>query len=1427
MLARQNSLSITDEHSLFAQVSFGASTHAPADHVKVVEDYVPKQKRTSTQLEIDALTTAPSIETFARSPSNKLLQLAVENAADVPIATTLLLVLEGVDLYDFFKKQEEKIGKREALELALSVSRDELRKQIRTSSLGSDDGDQEDEEEEDDEKKDVSIIISADNFDQKKSLSTSAMRPPGSLQQLLDADPEYTTALRRIRSAFENPSPCGRFVGMEEDLFCAFIAPALTLTTSYTANHKLAAQMNTSMSGYIRWDDFSNFFVKYLHELPSEGAGAQVQTATREFHHSLVTKILFAKKSEDGATANHHMNGYCVTAGYDGAVNIWDTNFYDHVKRIHCLPSAMKNKKWVNDICYSLSGRLVVAQTRGLAYVYNIGSGCRSSIHRVFRVGAFSEDEGELRLAVEKSRLQGANRSEAATYPAVEMCTLNTSQPGDIRCIEGPKAAAFTYMSHMDPLLVGLDNGLVLLYNAYKPVEFRSHADPLQTMRQFERGNVTHIVENVLDNVFLTVGQYASQQYGVEIIDYETFASSMSLHLRHGVSDITKYSLLRCDYDASSGLILATGASRTAAIFSSSLPEPICLLSDHSAPIVGSMMNMAKHQLVTVTRDHNFHIFDVRMLRKLHAVADTSNVFSDHPFSAGAFDGYRGCPVAASCVPVALSETTAAQSSAAVSGSATADDGVTKAVQSPSGLATEMMAVAYNPTYQLMLAAEGNHIVCRSGRCFQRQEKIFSRPAAVTSIRFDSSGRRMLELHHSSQVTLLNGIDGEELSRIECNTSAGSSSDEVSCACFAHLDPLTQVVVVGTAHGSVMSFLIGEAHRLIQHFSVTGSVSCIENCGSGPTPTTVIVGTSDGEVVLWNVQTKVHTLITKFAGVHCGVELIRQERSKALAMEQSLRKAQHGRRMSNSSSDAGGEGGSGQTLAAFQSEAHQKIDLAVERIIVIDSLHILALYGTGLAVVIRVGKLDCNIVFTFPCVDYTASCCSGAFDPLREVLAVGDGDGTVLMFSLAGYLSSVKQQSAAVVPHFFDSTKSKASRAALYNYVAHYATIYVGQSTPVSSITFTSSSLMLVSLFDALVVHVLSPKGGLLYTVSSYRWPGEISVRDPSHDHPFFELVSAAPPSKAVVHGGKMDDSMLMKSVASLSEESKSVTTTVHGICQPVHHLFRNLHLGFADVSSDAPGSGEIGPARSPAEAKECLLPAPSRHRLHSYQTMPSNTTIFDGFVPTRTTKPKFKMPGGRSTSAREGGGLAVPSLTLPVRPPTPPTVCGEASRPATARRTHDDEVAQRLYPAPTAPHSARAYRPPSGKAAEDGKPSILYSASVPPCSQFVPSEVARLHPPTYTFTPPTAPKTPTFASAQPVSPHASQEAEKRLLEAVNTATNITGRIERNIKMLRIARSGVTARTGNVFQSLEQQPLDKKAFTTKPSVASRRKRPPV
>jgi hypothetical protein len=98
-----------------------------------------------------------------------------------------------------------------------------------------------------------------------------------------------------------------------------------------------------------------------------------------------------------------------------------------------------------------------------------------------------------------------------------------------------------------------------------------------------------------------------------------------------------------------------------------------------------------------------------------------------------------------------------------------------------------------------------------------------------------------------------------------------------------------------------------------------------------------------------------------------------------------------------------------------------------------------------------------------------------------------------------------------------------------------------------------------------------------------------------------------------------------------------------------------------------------------------------------------------------------------------------------------------------------------------------------------------------------------------YTVTPPAPPLTPTFASAErspSLERNRKENVEQRIVLAVNTAMNITDRIEKNIKMLRMARAAMRT-TGNCFQSLVQTPIDHKAFTKPSGSGHRQAKPPL
>lgn len=823
------------------------------------------------------------------------------------------------------------------------------------------------------------------------------------------------------RTYTSSSSRCAsRGPGMPESLFCEFVAPALTLSRDSRVNQRFIARTNVTQSGFITWDAFSNFFVKLHGDTTEEATQIQfVSPASAVQHNAAVRKLLFTRQrcatrfagGADDRSVNAAMDRYCLSGGYDGTVHMWDTNFYDHAVRLHYIPHANKSKRWVNDMSYTCAGRLAIAQSRGLVYVYSLMNPLKPYMHRAFRSNSqLSEDEEcAVRAELERVRMQqGKTRFTAADCPSSEFCVLNSPLPGDITTVHGPRSLAkFSHSSHMEPLLVGLDTGLVHLYNVYKPIEFKAQVSPMATFFGFAKSEVFQVTDHPLDNTYLVAGRDVRGLPSIQIVDYEKSEAAMVLQpsrsaLANPLGGGLVPSLTRFDFDDSIGLIAASGATRSATIFSTSFPEPVTILADHSAPVVGAAVNASQYQIFTFTEDHTFHFFDLRMFRKVQTFCDTSSTRSDASgigsgFACGAFDGTRGVAVAAASTPVALQihqQQSFGPSVSGGGGSRSAPVGSqaqSKEAMTPSGLATELRRVQYCHTYQSLITAEGNFLVTRSGEGFRRQDAVASMPSTIVDIAADPGERRTAVLLQGRQLQILSTMGGSRVGKWAC--VGLDSMDEGTCVCFAHRPGNQPVVAVGTFTGALAIYDVTSDGELVSVLTFGSAVLCVAPAGVGQQR--LLVGTAAGDVFLVNLDTITSVKVFDFDTVH---EQFRDALDFGGMKEKDAETAMERKKMARMDS-----------LMTFRNRAYASMDKSVEAFADgFDPSQSIILFGSGATLLVRISHAEVVPLLQFPavCRHTSASAIAvrrggmGAGSQPMLQCAVGDFNGCVTVFRI-------------------------------------------------------------------------------------------------------------------------------------------------------------------------------------------------------------------------------------------------------------------------------------------------------------------------------------------------------------------------------------------------------------------------------------------
>lgn len=1235
-------------------------------------------------------------------------------------------------------------------------------------------------------------------------------------------------------------------LGIDERLFCEFIAPALTLSTSESINHRFVARTNVTSSGYITWDAFSNFFVKLHGDMQEETAQVQFVTTSSDVqHNATVRKLLFTKHRLNSPTFNAAMDRYCLSAGYDGTVHMWETTYYDHVCRLHYIPSANKAKRWVNDMAYTANGRLAIAQSRGVVYMYSLMNPTKPYLHRVFRSGSvLSEDEEQsVRAEIERVRMQqGKTRFTAIDIPQAEMCVMTSPLPGDVVTVHGPaRASKFSSFGHVEPLLVGLDSGLVHLYNVYKPIEFKAQVHPTLTYNGFSKANVFQVMDNAMDYSFLCAGSNARGVPSIHVVDYEKSEATLVLQAKGstGASIHPSSAFTRFDYDDSLGMLVASGATRSATIFSTAFPDPLTTLSDHSAPLVGAVVNAAQYQIFTFTEDHTFHLFDIRMFRKVQAFSDVhGNSNSSVLFGTGGFDGTRGCVVAASSIPVALvlheqEDRHHVAASPKVVADKAADMQRRGLPVSPSGLASDLRRVQFNPKYNCLLAAEGSYVVMRSGETMEGQDAALPLPDAVVAFAFDETQRKMAVLVQGRQCHVLSTMGGHRLLKWAMDTV--DVSDEGSTVCFAAAKKDQQVVVVGTADGSILVYDLAEDGVLIG--SVQLSSGAVAMSSVTQSRQRILIGTMEGDVFCLAVDTMTLTVVLDFAAAHDGV---------ASALEFGVKEA--------SVEAATATRGRSDSLVAFRTRAYTAMDRAVEAIVDgFDGVNsALVLYGSGVLMVLRITSAEAITVLKFPSVETITSASALAFfcnTPTHHSIAVGDFNGVITFYAVRKLKSASSQRSKSSTSELSSvlatspAQSSPPTPALDPNAMSRTAEFGDSDVTLERQIRVTSRSFVsdvcyladgqsvAASLSEELAIVILSCATGHVLSVlcRESRFSSDIEVGqtllvthpESTSKHPFLSFIRSCASNTRGESATRVSPPQHHEASTKSFHASVTVGWKEEHVAPPSQELLvtatqRTRYLSLSAHSSETGESTLSGSQRDSTGL--------ARGKQHGFMLPKGSANAMLKGSGVSTVSPRGKTTTIACPASANDVSTAVnfgcSTFHVPHRhvsnDVSPRRTEANGARPQSGRTdAMRADAMRRLYPQPPT-----ASRPASGALRTlqlssvrhdvESAPLVEYPGGLEAHPAFTTRDVERLRPPVYSARrqgerPPSAP----VFRYQRKTAEMSHKTDKLLQDAVDNATSISSRIVSNLRQRRLLsaanRSGTS--DGRVFLTLEQQPI--------------------
>jgi hypothetical protein len=257
--------------------------------------------------------------------------------------------------------------------------------------------------------------------------------------------------------------------------------------------------------------------------------------------------------------------------------------------------------------------------------------------------------------------------------------------------------------------------------------EGRFRASSLQSYRMgvaYRSARIHQLIDVALDHSLIAVGNNSHGVHFMEVIDYDKMMPKLRLTrpnensrgvIGGGPNPTRVPQFTRIDIDPAANLIIASGHTRVAALYTTAFPDPITELADHHEPIVYAALNLANQQIHVLTADKCLHVYDARMNRKIQVVQDTTTRAPRDTFSSATTDPVTLSTVACANKPItftASAESVQARVIANAAGNLVTATRNALRLASPANIANELNAVtATRKGAGTCVTCEGNAIV--------------------------------------------------------------------------------------------------------------------------------------------------------------------------------------------------------------------------------------------------------------------------------------------------------------------------------------------------------------------------------------------------------------------------------------------------------------------------------------------------------------------------------------------------------------------------------------------------------------------------------------------------------------------------------------------------------------------------------------------